>query len=168
MSNLSEFNLSENMSQLLEPIAQWFRSLNLPDPIVHWGHPVMMGIVIFVMGSFVGWTGWRGRLAQDKDAMLKSRADHRKLAPLMSVFLALGYTGGVLSLVMHHHPILQSPHFWTGTIALLLLGTNGVLSLAGFWGDKAPLRLLHAYVGTVALGLLIVHTALGIRLGLSL
>lgn len=51
-----------NFSQFLEPIASEFRSLGIPEPIVHWGHPLMMAIVVFVMGSFIGLTGWRGRL----------------------------------------------------------------------------------------------------------
>ncbi|MBD2073460.1 DUF4079 domain-containing protein [Phormidium sp. FACHB-592] len=157
-----------SLSELLEPIAAWFRSLGIPAPITQWGHPAMMGIVIFVMGSYVAYAGWRGRLAADKEVAAKNRADHRKLAPLMFLFLALGYTGGVLSLVMQHKPILESPHFWTGTAAIGLLATNSSLPLAGFWGDKSGLRMLHAYLGTVAIGLLVVHTALGIKLGLSL
>jgi len=157
-----------SLSELLEPIAAWFRSLGIPSPITQWGHPAMMGIVIFVMGSYVAYAGWRGRLAADKEVAAKNRADHRKLAPLMFLFLALGYTGGVLSLVMQHKPIFESPHFWTGTAAIGLLATNSSLSLAGFWGDKSGLRMLHAYLGTVAISLLVVHTALGIKLGLSL
>ncbi|HEY9882769.1 MAG TPA: DUF4079 domain-containing protein [Thermosynechococcaceae cyanobacterium] len=157
-----------SLSELLEPIAAWFRGLGIPSPITQWGHPAMMGIVIFVMGSYVAYAGWRGRLAADKEVAAKNRADHRKLAPLMFLFLALGYTGGVLSLVMQHKPIFASPHFWTGTAAIGLLATNSSLSLAGFWGDKSGLRMLHAYLGTVAIGLLVVHTALGIKLGLSL
>jgi hypothetical protein len=157
-----------SLSELLEPIAAWFCSLGIPAPITHWGHPAMMAIVIFVMGSYVAYAGWRGRLAADKEVAAKNRADHRKLAPLMFLFLALGYTGGVLSLVMQRKPILESPHFWTGTAAISLLATNSSLSLAGFWGDKSGLRMLHAYLGTVAIGLLVVHTALGIKLGLSL
>ncbi|XGV97062.1 MAG: DUF4079 domain-containing protein [Leptolyngbya sp. BL-A-14] len=157
-----------NLEALLEPIAAWFRSLGIPEPITHWGHPAMMGIVIFVMGSYVVYAGWQGRLAADKDVALKNRADHRKLAPLMFLFLALGYTGGVLSLVMQQKPILESPHFWTGTVAIGLLAINSTLSLAGFWNDKTSLRMVHAYLGTVLFGLLIVHTALGVKLGLSL
>jgi fucose 4-O-acetylase-like acetyltransferase len=157
-----------SLSELLEPIAAWFRSLGIPEPITHWGHPAMMGIVIFVMGSYVAYAGWRGRLAVDKDVAVKNRADHRKLAPLMFLFLALGYTGGVLSLVMQQKPILESPHFWTGTAAIGLLAINSTLSLSGFWNDKSSLRMLHAYLGTVVFGLLIVHTILGVKLGLSL
>ncbi|PMB48085.1 hypothetical protein CEN39_23335 [Fischerella thermalis CCMEE 5201] len=157
-----------NFTEILEPIAAWFRSLGVPEPIVHWGHPAMMGIVIFVMGSFLGFSGWRGRLAEDKEVASKSRSDHRKLAPWMFLFMALGYTGGVLSLVMQHQPIFQSPHFWTGSILLLLLGINGAISLSKFGGNNPGLRALHAYLGSSALCLMLVHALLGLHLGISL
>lgn len=158
----------DNLTQILEPIAAWFRNLGTPEPIVHWGHPVMMGIVVFVLGSFVGWVGWRGRLSQDAQIAAKNRADHRKLAPWMFLFIAAGYTGGVLSLVMQHEPILESPHFWTGSIVLILLGLNAAISLLGFAGNKPVLRTVHAYLGSVALCLLVVHAILGLKLGLSI
>lgn len=158
---------SERLSQLLEPIAAGFRSMNLPEPIVHWGHPLMMGIVVFVMGSVVGLTGWRGRQVGGAEAA-KSWADHKKLAPLMFLFIALGYTGGVLSLVMQHQPILSSPHFITGTTAILLLTINAVLAVSQFGQNKAALRTAHAYVGSMALCLLFLHAVFGLRLGLSI
>jgi fucose 4-O-acetylase-like acetyltransferase len=157
-----------NFTEILEPIAAWFRSLGVPEPIVHWGHAVMMGIVIIVMGSFVWFSGWWGRLAEDKEVASKSRSDHRKLAPWMFLFMALGYTGGVLSLVMQHQPISQSPHFWTGSILLLLLGINGAISLSKFGGNKPGLRALHAYLGSSALCLMLIHALLGLHLGISL
>ncbi len=160
--------MSESLSQMLEPIAAWFRALNVPEPIVHWGHPAMMGIVVFVMGSYTAWAGWQGRLAQDKEVALKSRADHRKLAPLVTMFLTMGYTGGVLSLVMQHKPILESPHFWTANAALILLYLNGAIASFNFGGDKAGLRMFHAYLGTAIAGILIVHGIFGIKLGLSI
>jgi hypothetical protein len=160
--------MGNQLSQLLEPIAAWFRSFGMPEPIVHWGHPLMMGIVIFVMGSFVGYAGWKGRVATDGDVALKSRSDHRKLAPWMFLFIAMGYTGGVLSLVMQQHSILESPHFWTGTVVLGLLGLNGLISLSGFGGNQTSLRTVHAYLGSAALILLFVHAVLGINLGLSI
>ena len=91
--------MADKLSQLLEPIAAWFRSFGVPEAIVHWGHPAMMGIVIFVVGTFVGVTGWRGKLLEgkDKDAAIQSRNAHRQLAPWLFVFLAGGYTGGILS-----------------------------------------------------------------------
>ncbi|MBO3463946.1 DUF4079 domain-containing protein [Aetokthonos hydrillicola] len=157
-----------NLSNVLEPIAAWFRSLGVPEPIVHWGHPAMMAVVVFVMGSFVGLAGWRGRLIQDKDAALKSRSDHRTLAPWMFLFMGLGYTGGILSLVMQHQPIMESPHFLTGSIALLLLLINAAIAWSGFLGDKAGFRMLHAYLGSTALCILFLHAVLGLKLGLSI
>lgn len=69
-----------NLRELLEPFAAWFRSLGIPETIVRWGHPVMMAIVIFVLGSFVGLAGWRGRNVKNKDIASKSLSDDRTLA----------------------------------------------------------------------------------------
>ena len=157
-----------NLSQLLEPIANQFRILGLPEPVVHWGHPLMMGIVVLVMGSFVGIAGWRGRVVSDPDIALQSRSNHRKIAPWMFIFIAGGYTGGVLSLVMQYQPILESPHFWTGSIVVILLAANGVIALTGFGGNKALVRSVHAYLGSTALCLLLLHVVLGLKLGLSI
>lgn len=156
------------LSQLLEIIASQFRSLGIPEPIVHWGHPLMMAIVVFVMGSFVGLAGWRGRVIADAAQAMKSRTDHRKLAPWMFFFMAAGYTGGVMSLVMQKQSVLESPHFWTGSIVLILLAANGIISLTGFGGNKAVLRTVHAYLGSTALCLLFLHAVLGLKLGLAI
>lgn len=156
-----------SVSELLEPIAAWFRGLGVPEPIVHWGHPAMMGIVVLVMGSYVGLSGWRARTLEGEES-LKSRDEHRKLAPLMFLFISLGYTGGVLSLVMQHQPIFESSHFWTGTIALLLLSFNAVFAFTGFGKDKGTLRTIHAYLGSIALCLLFLHGVFGLKLGLSI
>jgi hypothetical protein len=154
----------------IEPIANWFSSLGTPEPIVHWGHPLMMGIVVFAMGSAVAWGGWRGRTLAtiNKDVAIKNKADHRKIAPLMYIFLLLGYTGGVLSLVMQGQPIFESPHFVTGTVAILLLTINAVIAATGFIGDRATARTVHAYVGSTALLILVAHALLGLKLGLSI
>ena len=157
-----------DLANSLQPIADFFSRLGLPTPIVRWGHPLMMGTVIFVVGSFVGWSGWRGRLAADAEVESKNRSSHRKLAPWMFLFLALGYAGGLLSLVMQGHVLLESPHFWTGSIVLGLLAANGAISLSGFGGDNATLRTAHAYLGSIALAVMLVHAFLGLGLGLSL
>ncbi len=157
-----------NLLNLLEPIADKFRSMGIPDPVVHWGHPLMMAIVVFVMGSFVGLAGWRGRTIADEATAAKSRMEHRKLAPLMFLFMATGYTGGVLSLVMQHQPILESPHFFTGSIVILLLAINGLISVTGFGGNKPNLRTVHAYLGSVALVVVFIHAVLGLKLGLAI
>lgn len=160
----------ENLTDMLKPIANWFNSLGTPEFIVHWGHPFFMAIVIFVMGSFVGLTGWRSRilLATDENAAIENKADHRKIAPLMYIFLASGYTGGILSLIMQNESIVESPHFWTGSIVLILLTVNALISGTGFIGNKAALRTVHAYLGSAALALMLIHAILGLRLGLSI
>jgi hypothetical protein len=159
-----------NLRDLLQPIADWFGSFGTPKPIVHWGHPLMMSIVVFVMGSFVALAGWRSRqlAVSDPDGAIKNKAEHRKIAPLMYLFLASGYTGGLLSLVMQDRPILESPHFWTGSIAIILLTINAIIAGIGFIGNKEILRTVHAYVGTLALVVLIFHAFLGLKLGLSI
>jgi hypothetical protein len=156
------------LTQVLQPIADQFEKLGTPEPIVHWGHPFFMAIVIFMMGSYVGYAGWRSRISTDSEIITKSKADHRKLAPLMSAFLAAGYTGGLLSLVMQDKPLLESPHFWTGSSVLILLAINATISLTGFAGNQPFLRNTHAYVGSAILVLLFVHAALGLKLGLAI
>ena len=137
MSGLSEF---------LEPIAAWFRSLGIPEPVVHWGHPVMMGIVVLAMGSAVGVTGWRSRVTTDVTIAGQSREAHPKIAGWMFLFMTLGFTGGVLSLVMQQQPILESPHFWTGLLVLGLLAFNALIALVGFGVNKS-LRTIPCFFG---------------------
>ncbi len=157
-----------NLTEILEPIAQAFKNLGVPQPVVHWGHPFFMAIVIFMMGSFVGLAGWRGRLITDSTTSLKSFDDHRKLAPLMTAFLAAGYTGGLLSLVMQGKPVLESPHFLTGSAVLTLLFINAAIAVSGFSGNKPFLRNAHAYLGSATLCLMFFHAALGLKLGLAI
>jgi hypothetical protein len=159
----------KSLSEFLEPIAAWFRSLGTPEPIVHWGHPAMMGIVVLAMGSAVVWTGWQGRLltATDDAAATQKRAEHQKIAPLMFLFIVLGYTGGVLSLVMQEQPILESSHFWTGSVAIALLSINGLIAAFGFAKGKL-FRTIHAVLGSVAMAILVVHGIFGLQLGLSI
>ena len=158
-----------NLREILQPIADWFNGFGTPDIIVHWGHPFFMSIVIFAMGSFVAVTGWRSRLVEgDEAAIADNKAEHRKVAPLMYVFLLSGYTGGVLSLVMQGQPILESSHFITGTVVISLLTVNALIAATGFIGNKETARTVHAYVGSAALMIMVVHAAFGLKLGLSI
>jgi hypothetical protein len=158
--------MGETVSQLLEPIASQFRSLNLPEPITHWGHPFFMSIVMFAMGGYGVYAGWKGRLVADLAVKLKT--DHQKVVTAMFVFMAMGYTGGVLSLVMQKHEIFASPHFWTGSIVLLLLLVNGAIAGTGFGGNQPQLRKFHAYFGSSIALLMVVHAIVGLKLGLSI
>jgi hypothetical protein len=160
--------LGEQIGSYVRPIADQFTQLGVPAPIVHWGHPFFMAIVIFAMGSYAGLSGWKIRKQQD-DA---SRSIHKRVSLWMTTFLAMGYTGGLLSLVMQNKPLLDSPHFWTGSLVLVLLGMNGSLSLFGFGNSNlqtaATFRTAHAYLGTAILALLTFHAVLGLKLGLSI
>ncbi|MGB7487431.1 MAG: DUF4079 domain-containing protein [Phormidesmis sp.] len=159
--------MSEGLRGYLEPIAGWFAQFDLPEPIVHWGHPVMMAIVVFVMGGFAGYAGWQGRLAADSGVAVTQKKQHAKIAPLMYLFIVMGASGGILSLVMQGAPILESPHFWTGITAIALLTTNAIIAATKFGKGSNILRSAHAYIGSAALVILVIHTAFGIRLGLS-
>jgi len=161
-------NFSQQLTDFLQPIAAWFSTFSMPEPIVHWGHPLMMGIVIFAMGSYVALTGWQARLnAADTEVSQAKRIEHRKVAPLMFAFIAMGYTGGVLSLVMQEQPLLESPHFLTGTLVIALLSTNAILAATKF-GQNGGLRTAHAYIGSATVALFVVHAVFGIKLGLSI
>lgn len=152
----------------LEPIAAWFAQFDLPEPIVHWGHPVMMAIVVFVMGGAAAFAGWQGRLESDAEVAVEQKQAHAKIAPLMYLFIVLGATGGVLSLVMQGEPILESPHFWTGMGAIALLTANAIIAATKFGKNNGTLRSAHAYIGSAALALLIVHAVFGTQLGFSI
>ena len=152
----------------LEPVANWFVGFNLPEPIVHWGHPVMMAIVVFVMGGFAAYAGWQGRLATDTGVAVEQKQQHAKVAPLMYLFIVMGASGGILSLVMQGEPILESPHFWTGMGAIALLTTNAAIAFTKFGKGNEILRSAHAYIGSAALALLVVHAFFGTQLGLSI
>jgi Protein of unknown function (DUF4079) len=162
--------VGENLTQLLEPIASQFRALNLPEPLTHWGHPFFMSIVMFAMGGYGAYAGWKGRLltATDAAAAIENKTNHAKIMPAMFVFMAIGATGGILSLVIQKHEVMASPHFWTGIFVLTLLAVNSLISGTGFGGNKPELRKFHAYFGSTILGMMVIHALMGLRLGLAI
>ena len=162
--------MGENLTQLLEPIASQFRALNLPELLTHWGHPFFMSIVMFVMGGYGAYAGWKGRIltASDPQAAIENKSKHRQVMPAMFAFMAIGATGGVLSLVIQRHAVMASPHFLTATIVLTFLAINSVISFTGFGGNKPELRKVHAYFGSTIMVLMVVHALMGLKLGLSI
>ncbi len=162
--------MGESLAQFLEPIAAQFRSLNLPEPLTHWGHPFFMSIVMFAMGGYGAYAGWKGRLlmAGDLEAALKSKADHKKIMPAMFAFMAVGASGGLLSLVIQKHTVMGSSHFLTAIAVLSLLLLNGLISGTGFAGNNPAIRKAHAYFGSGILVLMVAHAATGLKLGLSI
>lgn len=162
--------MGEQLAQALEPLASIFRDLNLPEPITHWGHPFFMSIVMFGMGGYGIYAGWKGRLmtAADPTAATQLKSDHSKIISAMATFMAIGATGGILSLVIQKHTIMESPHFLTGMAMLSLLFLNGAISFTGFGGNNPALRKAHAYFGSFIMVVMIVHAIAGLKLGLSI
>ena len=113
-----------------------------------------------------GYLGWSIRLSDDEALVAKAKDLHPKLAIGMTFFFAAGALGGLMSLLMQSKPLTQSPHFITGSLGLLLLASQGMLS--AFFEDDPGLRGAHAYFGTAILALFVVHAAFGLQLGLSI
>jgi Protein of unknown function (DUF4079) len=161
--------MGENLTQLLEPIASQFRALNLPTLLTHWGHPFFMSVVMFAMGGYGAYAGWKGRLltAIDIEAAIKNKTDHKKIMPAMFGFMAIGATGGILSLVIQKHEVMASSHFLTATIVLAFLAINSLISFTGFGGNNPGIRKFHAYFGSAIMGMMVIHALMGLKLGLS-
>jgi hypothetical protein len=162
--------MAESVAQFLEPIASQFRAMNLPEPLTHWGHPFFMSIVMFGMGGYGIYTGWKGRLltATDVDAAIKNKTEHKKIMPVMFLMMVIGASGGLLSLVMQNHAVMGSSHFLTAVAMLSLLTINGLISGTGFGGNNPGLRKAHAYLGSSILIVMVVHALMGLKLGLSI
>ena len=150
---------------LLEPQAQFFSTLNLPEPLIHWGHPANMAVVLFAMGGYGSWLGWQIRLSDDADMIEKAKDMHPKLVGGMAAFFAVGALGGMMSLLMQGKDIFSSPHFVSGVSGLVLLALQAMMPL--FFQDDPNARGIHAYLGTGIMALFVVHAALGLQLGLS-
>eukprot|EP00890_Picochlorum_soloecismus_P000729 jgi/Picsp_1/1657/NSC_05131-R1_protein len=151
----------------LEPQAAYFKTLDLPEWLVHWGHPGNMAVVLFAMGGYGAlYLGWQIRTGKSKEIRDKARDMHPKLAGGMAIFFALGALGGMMSLLMQEKDIFSSPHFVSGITGLVALALQAMLPL--FFEDDPNARSIHAYLGTGIMALFFVHAALGLQLGLSI
>ncbi|XP_037496390.1 uncharacterized protein LOC105642269 isoform X3 [Jatropha curcas] len=126
---------------LFGPFVELVKSWNLPDWLVHWGHPGNM------------------------EVKAKAKDLHPKLLGGMFFFFALGATGGITSLLTSDKPIFESPHAVTGFIGHALLTIQTILP-ALFEGNPG-LRNIHGILGSSIMTLFLLHAALGLQLGLS-
>lgn len=156
---------AETVRSVFGPFVELVKSLNLPDWLVHWGHPGNMAVVLFAMGGYGTYLGFRIRFSDDLEEKAKAKDLHPKLLGGMFFFFALGATGGVTSLLTSDRPILESPHAVTGFIGLALLTLQTILP-ALFEGNPG-LRNVHGILGSGIMTLFLVHAALGLQLGLS-
>ncbi|KAK9289442.1 hypothetical protein L1049_007597 [Liquidambar formosana] len=150
---------------LFGPFVELVKSWNLPGWLVHWGHPGNMAVVLFAMGGYGTYLGFRIRFSDDVEEKAMAKDLHPKLLAGMFFFFALGATGGVTSLLTSDKPIFESPHAITGTIGLALLTIQTILP-ALFEGNPG-LRNVHGILGSGIMTLFLVHAALGLQLGLS-
>ncbi|KAF9665071.1 hypothetical protein SADUNF_Sadunf16G0084000 [Salix dunnii] len=137
---------------LFGPFVELVKSLNLPDWLVHWGHPGNMAVVLFAMGGYGTYLGFRIRFSDDVKEKAEAKDLHPKLLGGMFFFFALGATGGVTSLLTSDKTIFESPHAVTGESWIAKyswnLGQwdNDTLSLPrGPWTSTGSQLLIHAW-----------------------
>jgi len=154
------------LQESLQPTADTFTALGLPDALIKWGHPGNMFVVLAAMGGYGSYLGWQIRLSDDADVVAKAQDAHPKLLGGATAFFFLGAIGGMLSMTMQGRPIFESTHAWTGVGGLTLLAIQAMLPL--FFEDDPNARNYHAYIGSATMLFLFMHAAAGLNLGLSL
>ncbi|GMH23189.1 hypothetical protein Nepgr_025032 [Nepenthes gracilis] len=150
---------------LFAPFVELVKSWNLPDWLVHWGHPGNMAVVLFAMGGYGTYLGFRIRTSEDVEEKAKAKDLHPKLMGGMFFFFAFGATGGITSLLTSDRPIFESPHAITGLIGLTLLTIQTILP--SLFEGNPGLRNVHGILGSGIMALFLVHATLGLQLGLS-
>lgn len=161
------FGAINPFKDFLQGQADFFSTLNLPDWLIHWGHPGNMAVVLFAMGGYGAlYLGWQIRLTDDIKLKQKAMDLHPKLAGGMAIFFALGAMGGMMSLLMQKQDPFHSSHFVTGMLGLTALAFQAMLPL--FFNDDPQARNMHAFLGTGVMALFFIHAALGLQLGLSI
>ncbi|KAI3961560.1 hypothetical protein MKW92_032754 [Papaver armeniacum] len=155
------------LRNLIGPFGELVQSWNLPGWLVHWGHPGNMAVVLFAMGGYGTYLGFRIKYSDDVEEKANAKDLHPKLLGGMFFFFALGATGGITSLVTSNKPILESPHAVTAFIGLGLLSLQALLPSLFDEGANSGLRNVHAILGSGIMALFLIHAALGLQLGLS-
>ncbi|KAG5253236.1 Di-heme cytochrome, transmembrane [Salix suchowensis] len=118
-----------------------------------------MAVVLFAMGGYGTYLGFRIRFSDDVKEKAAAKDLHPKLLGGMFFFFALGATGGVTSL------LTSDKLFLRGFIGLALLTIQTILP-ALFEGNPG-LRNIHGILGSGIMTLFLFHSILGLQLGLS-
>ncbi|WOL10700.1 hypothetical protein Cni_G19459 [Canna indica] len=156
---------AEIVRPAFEPFVELVKTWNLPDWLVHWGHPGNMAVVLFAMGGYGTYLGFRIRLSSDAEEKAKAKDLHPKLLGGMFFFFALGATGGIIALLTSNKPIFESPHAVTGFLGLALLTIQSLLPI--LFEENPGMRTIHGLLGSSIMTLFVFHAALGLQLGLS-
>jgi hypothetical protein len=159
---------------VIQRIADYFKTLSIPEPVVEYGHPVMMTIMVAAMGLGGAYLGWAGRLNPDKRAGVKQKQTHATVMGAFTLLAFLGASGGMLSVAMQGFPVGQSAHALSAVLVLVLLSFNGIYAGTGFGaGSKrgreateaaAQGRRVHAYLGVAIVAALLLHAFLGLQM----
>jgi Protein of unknown function (DUF4079) len=145
------------------------RRAELPEAVIQWSHPITMVALALPLALGGAYLGWQIRLADSSSSSSSNTAARRLHAPLMAGALLLfvfGVQGGIASLLLQNHSLLDSPHAATAGVLLALFSLQGLVGVN--MGGNISARTAHAAVGSVAIAALIGHAALGLQLGLSL
>ncbi|KAK7392443.1 hypothetical protein VNO78_20882 [Psophocarpus tetragonolobus] len=156
---------AEAVTSIFAPFVDLVKSWNLPEWLVHWGHPANMAVVLFAMGGYGTYLGFRIRYSHNLEEKAKAKDLHPKLLAGMFFFFALGATGGITALLTSDKSIFESPHAVTGVFGLTLLTIQTILPTL-FEGNPG-LRNVHGILGSGIMTLFLVHFALGLQLGFS-
>eukprot|EP00933_Yihiella_yeosuensis_P033140 TRINITY_DN26838_c0_g1_i1.p1 TRINITY_DN26838_c0_g1~~TRINITY_DN26838_c0_g1_i1.p1 ORF type:complete len:222 (+),score=37.20 TRINITY_DN26838_c0_g1_i1:43-666(+) len=140
-----------------------------PESVLHWGHAGAMASVYpqLLFGAFLGWQIRQGQ--GDGTTPVSLGMASKTLHPLVSfgafMFFLVGGQGGLVLLTAQKQPILDSPHAITALLGLALLAVQASLPL--LFGPNPSLRIIHAFLGTGIVLLMLVHAGFGVTLGLS-
>ncbi|KAJ8466517.1 hypothetical protein OPV22_029069 [Ensete ventricosum] len=156
---------AEAVRSAFEPFVELVKTWNLPDWLVHWGHPGNMAVVLFAMGGYGSYLGLRIRLSNDAEEKAKAKDLHPKLLGGMFLFFALGATGGMTALLTSDKSIFESPHAVTAFIGLALLTIQSLLPT--LFEENPGMRTVHGLLGSSIMTIFVLHAALGLQLGLS-
>ena len=143
----------------------------LPEPLVHWGHPLAMGTVLLAMGGIGTYLGWQIRNGNGESTAWftlgeTARAQHPKIMLLASFFFLIGGQGGLLSTLVQGKEILNSAHATSAVLGLAALTLQATVPL--FFKGNPKARTFHAFFGSSTMALLVVHAVQGVSLGLTL
>ena len=153
---------AEGLQAALQPTADSFNQLGLPDALVKFGHPGNMAVVLAAMGGIGTYKGFQIKLSDDADVVAEASDMHPKLMGGMTFFFAIGAIGGLLSLTMQGKPLFESAHAITGIIGLLLLALQAATSF--IIDDDADMRGIHSGMGAFTMLWLCIHLSTGLGL----
>lgn len=145
-----------------------FEKVDVPEALLHWGHPAAMTSVLFSMGLYGAFLGVQIRQGQGSTVFPGSidGKNARELHPLVMggafFFFVLGGQGGLVLNKFFENPTLQSNHAVTAYLSLAALAIQA--TLPNFFPVA---RDAHFYLGTAIMALLFLHAAFGLQLATS-